>query len=156
MALEPVLISDLLRELDVIFHPLARQHRVSYAVDVQDEQTVMADPARLKSVILNLFSNAAKYGRVGGITRLVLTRTTTGTRLSVIDNGIGIGPEFQKTIFTPFSREGRASADTRGAGIGLIISRTNVERMGGRLGFTSALDHGSTFWIELGAAAEAT
>jgi PAS domain S-box-containing protein len=151
LAPEPVRVSDLLAELDVVFLAVARQHRVSHATEIRSERTVLADRARLKSAILNLVSNAAKYGRPGGRVAIAVEATAAGTRCIVADDGIGISPGFRDRIFTPFSREGR-NADVRGAGIGLAIARSNVERMGGALDFSSRPDEGSTFWIDLPAA----
>jgi PAS domain S-box-containing protein len=150
-ALRPVRVPELLDELDVVFRSVARQHRVSFATTSRTDRPVLADRARLKSAVLNLFSNAAKYGRPGGRVEIAAEETETGVRLRVTDDGIGIAPEFLGRLFTPFSREGRGP-DVRGAGIGLAITKSNVERMGGAVGCTSRLGEGSTFWIDLPAA----
>ena len=105
------------------------------------------DRLRLEQVIINLLSNAMKYGagkrievRVNGDSRFA--------RLEVIDEGIGISKEDQSRIFKKFERAS-AVQGYRGLGLGLYISRKIVEAHGGKIGVESNLGSGSTFWVEL-------
>ena len=107
------------------------------------------DPTRFRQVLLNLLSNAVKYNREGGTVSLSVGEGKNGAfRVIVADSGIGIARENQDHIFTPFSRLGLENSDITGTGIGLTITKELVEAMGGGIGFESALDLGSTFWVE--------
>lgn len=110
---------------------------------------VRADVTRLKEVLINLITNAAKYNKPNGT--IILEKKVIDEnwlRLSVIDTGRGISKERQKKLFEPFERLGLELSGIEGTGIGLVISKNLVELMSGRIGFESKSDQGSTFWIE--------
>lgn len=117
-------------------------------------QWLLADPTRLRQVIQNLMSNAAKFTKEGGLTLKVSSSRAQeeqiNLRVEVIDTGIGISPEQQKLLFQPFSQ---ADASTTrkfgGTGLGLAICMQIVEQMGGRIGVQSKPGEGSCFWFEL-------
>ena len=67
----------------------------------------------------------------------------------MVDTGRGIARERQGEVFESFNRLGAESTGEEGTGIGLSLSKRLIEEMGGAIGFTSAVDQGSTFWIEL-------
>jgi PAS domain S-box-containing protein len=117
---------------------------------------VLADPVLLTQALANLVSNGLKFVRPGTAPRVTVRGERRGDRvvLSVVDNGIGIAPEYQERIFHVFERLGK-SEEFPGTGIGLAIVRRAVQRMGGSVGVQSAPDRGSRFWIELEAAAPA-
>ena len=110
---------------------------------------VKADVTRLKEVLINLITNAAKYNKPNG-TIILEKKVVDGDwlRLSVIDTGRGISKEKQKNLFEPFERLGLESSGIEGTGIGLVISKNLVELMSGRIGFESKPDQGSTFWVD--------
>jgi len=107
------------------------------------------DPDRLLQVMENLLSNAAKFSAPGGHVDVVLSRRGGYARVSVVDRGAGIAPEFQSRIFDKFSQAGSKQPRQRGTGLGLNIARTIVERLGGNIGFSSKLGEGSTFHVDL-------
>lgn len=110
---------------------------------------ISIDETRFRQVLLNLLSNAVKYNRDGGTVTLSVEEAPQGAlRLSVIDTGIGIAEDKQAQIFTPFSRLGLENSDITGTGIGLTITKKLTEAMGGRIGFESTHNLGSTFWLE--------
>ncbi|TDJ28461.1 MAG: ATP-binding protein [Gammaproteobacteria bacterium] len=69
-------------------------------------------------------------------------------RTSIIDTGFGIHKDYHSEVFEAFDRLGREAMTIEGTGIGLTISRQLIEKMGGRIGFTSEVNKGSTFWID--------
>ena len=115
-------------------------------------ERVIGDPVRLRQVILNLVSNAAKFTEHGEI--VVRVRPSAGaearTRIEfeVSDTGAGISEEGQETLFESFS-QGEASTSRKfgGTGLGLAISRQLVSLMGGEIRVRSTLGQGSTFYF---------
>lgn len=110
---------------------------------------VKADPERLKEIINNLVSNAIKYSDQGTIS---VTHAIQDDQIvtHVKDQGVGIAPKNQKKLFTRFYRvEEEVAKGTPGTGLGLFIVRQLVEKMHGRIWFTSKKDHGSTFSFSL-------
>ena len=99
----------------------------------------------------NLVTNALKFTESGGRIDVAMTRRDGVIRVSVRDDGAGIEPGLQDSVFEPF-RTGDPLAGGRGGGIGLglAIVREIVEAHGGRVGAESAGPaQGSTFWFEL-------
>jgi signal transduction histidine kinase/DNA-binding response OmpR family regulator/putative methionine-R-sulfoxide reductase with GAF domain len=119
-----------------------------------DLPPVRADHTRIRQVILNLLSNAAKFTEKGTITIQVEIQATNDDNkeiiVKVIDTGIGIAPEDQKNLFQPFTQvDGSATRKTGGSGLGLSISRLLVEIHGGRIGVESDVGKGSCFYFTL-------
>ncbi|MCX8146136.1 MAG: ATP-binding protein [Azovibrio sp.] len=112
---------------------------------------VMADQDRLTQVMINLFSNAVKFVPAGsGQVTVSLVRGADRVRVSVRDNGPGIGPEEQAFIFERFRQGGNTLTDKpKGTGLGLPISRQIVEYFGGRLWVESEQGQGANFIFEL-------
>ncbi len=112
--------------------------------------TIIADPARLSQVIINVVANAVKFTATGEVSlRLVPEPGTASPAIlhcSVADTGIGIPAEKQRAIFDPFTQAD--SSITRkygGSGLGLPISSRLIELMGGKLWLESEVGRGSTF-----------
>ncbi|MEZ0258309.1 MAG: ATP-binding protein, partial [Chthoniobacter sp.] len=99
-------------------------------------------------VLQNLLSNAFKFTRSNGKIRVHLTHQTDRVRVSVIDDGPGVAPEFHQRIFEKF---GQVQSDQPrvGTGLGLTFCRLAVEAHGGTIGIDSEVGKGSTFWFEL-------
>jgi CheY-like chemotaxis protein/anti-sigma regulatory factor (Ser/Thr protein kinase) len=100
-------------------------------------------------VLINLLSNAVKYNREGGEVNIsVEAAASDRMRIAVTDTGPGIEAESMGKLFTPFERL-NAAADVQGTGLGLALSRSLVEAMGGILDVESTPGEGSTFTVEL-------
>jgi hemerythrin-like metal-binding protein len=118
--------------------------------DFAELPLIHADRTRLKQVLFNLLSNAAKYNHEDGSVVLGCLLTSDGMiRINVTDTGLGILENRQDSIFEPFNRMGAETTDIEGTGLGLTITKQLVEMMDGRIGFESETGKGSTFWIEL-------
>jgi signal transduction histidine kinase len=112
---------------------------------------VTGDAARLQQVVWNLLSNAVKFSGDHGSVLVRLEKTEQYARLSVVDDGIGITPEFLPYVFDRFRQaDGSSTRAHGGLGLGLAIVRHIVEMHGGSAGVQSrGTGHGTTFTIEL-------
>lgn len=161
LTLEPVYFLPLLQECYALSGPLAEKYNVvlqdSSTTCAADAWVVCADGMRLKQVLLNLLSNALKYNQQGGSVSTHLSRAGEGRiKLQVVDTGRGIPPDRIADLFQPFQRLDAANSQIEGTGIGLVITKRLVELMGGSVGVESQPGQGSTFWIDLPAAAVPT
>jgi len=110
---------------------------------------VYGDTRALLRVMENLLSNAHTYTPPAGSIQITLMFGPDDTvRLAVTDTGIGLRDEDQARLFRKFFRSSLTDAEP-GTGLGLALSRSLVERMGGSISVTSALGKGSTFTVEL-------
>ena len=124
---------------------------VSIAVASGMQQTLIADPVRLRQVLLNLLGNAAKFTKQGTIeVRLRNSADGTALRIEVTDTGVGIPAEQRQRLFQDFERlDTEASRMAEGAGLGLALSGRLASLMGGRLGHADNPSGGSVFWLEV-------
>jgi signal transduction histidine kinase len=114
-----------------------------------DLPAVAADPAKLRIIILNLLSNAAKFTTTGRI-EIVAETGPDAVTLAVRDTGIGIAPEHHERIFESFRQvDGSDRRRHGGTGIGLPIARKLARLMGGDIAVASQPGRGSTFSIRL-------
>ncbi|OIQ71063.1 sensor histidine kinase YycG [mine drainage metagenome] len=128
------------QKFSVRFKPLVSIAQIWSRIDVNRFQQVMA----------NLLSNAAKFSPEGGEVITEVRRTDKMLVVSVTNSGLGIPPEFRDKIFTPFTQASDTSTrDREGSGLGLVISKEIVERMGGEIGYESVPGGSTTFWIKL-------
>ncbi len=129
---------------------------VHVAIEPGSAVRIKADRQRLLQVLLNLLSNAVKYNHPGGRVDVSYeVGSPDRVRLVVADTGRGIAADDADRVFIAFDRVGAEQSDVEGTGVGLALSQHLVQRMGGRIGFESVPDVGSTFFIELATATEA-
>ncbi len=152
MSVGPVGLAQILEETTELIRPLADARGLTMDIELGPAKAlyVSADPQRLKQACINLLSNAIKYNLPDG--RVVLEVEHIGEeriRISISDTGIGLSSESLARLFTPFERLSAPSLGIEGTGLGLALSRTLIEAMGGAMGVHSSVGEGSTFWIEL-------
>lgn len=115
--------------------------------------SVMADPAALEQILVNLLDNAVKYGGEDKLVRVRLRSSPNAAIIEVIDHGIGIAPEEHERIFDRFHRAAGRPPDRQGFGLGLSIVQELARAHGGRVEVESAVGKGSTFRVVLPARA---
>jgi len=149
LAPQSVQLRELVDECLDIIDPQAKERDVRISSTDSYDYSVVADQLRLKQVILNLLSNAIKFNRPHGKVSLSCEAKSNYVRFSVSDTGFGIAPELRERLFTAFDRLDAETRGIDGTGLGLTLSKTLIEAMGGTLDFETAVDEGSTFWFEL-------
>jgi PAS domain S-box-containing protein len=148
----PHMLASIITKAVEIAGPLCEEHRHHVTVDIPVETIWLeADETRMCQVLSNLVTNAAKYTPAGGRIVIRAKRTDQRVRLSVKDNGVGIGPELLPRVFDLFVQgERRSDRSQGGLGIGLAIVRNLVSLHGGTVqAMSDGLGRGSEFVVEL-------
>ena len=150
MASAPVLLAELLSNIQRQATLLGQDSDVHVALGNMQPATILGDELRLHELFLNLVDNAVKYSKPGGTVTLSL-RVEQGTALaSIQDEGIGIRPEALGRIFNRFFRTEEARAHTKhGTGLGLAICAWIADVHHGRIDVTSTPGEGSLFTVTL-------
>jgi signal transduction histidine kinase len=153
MELHPAEVSvrDLTEGCIAFVSPMATERvlslRVVYSHDAPRQ--IVADPARLRQVLLNLLGNAVKYTDVGGVElRLLAGSSPGGLRVEIADTGRGIDEASRDRLFQDFERLDAATS-VEGTGLGLAIAARIVKLMGGTIDYAPNPNGGSVFWFEL-------
>ena len=111
---------------------------------------VNVDERRFVQVLTNLLSNGAKFSPKGGRVEVEVALRGESVRVSVTDQGSGVPEEFQDRLFDKFAQADTSDARlTGGTGLGLNISRSIIERLGGTIGFKTGAGQGTTFYVDL-------
>jgi PAS domain S-box-containing protein len=152
---EEVKLSDMVNSVLSTAKGLVKEKHIQLVAKIPaDMPTVRGDTMRVRQVMINLLSNAAKFTDEGSITVETLVQIGQNGKpeavISVTDTGPGISEEGQAKLFRAFSQvDGSATRKTGGSGLGLSICANLVQLHGGRIGVTSAEGKGSTFWFTL-------
>ncbi|MEO7116971.1 MAG: PAS domain-containing protein [Caldimonas sp.] len=152
LLLQPVELALLVRQSLPLLQSLAAQHDVVLETR-RTEGIALADPTRLRQVLINLLSNAIKYNRRGGHVFVDTWADGGQAHIAVSDTGRGLSERQIAELFEPFNRFGVDQEGIEGTGIGLTIVKTLVDGMGGRITIASEPGSGTTFEVTLPAAA---
>jgi PAS domain S-box-containing protein len=151
--LQPVIVGDVLREVQSTCASMAQKNGTTLHVENQGCDTAVADPLKLKQILMNLVGNACKFTERGTVFVRVHPKVLDGREWvlwEVRDTGIGIAPGDLPKLFRSFTQVDPSSTRKRGGtGLGLAISQKLAELMGGRITVSSALGSGSTFTLSL-------
>jgi signal transduction histidine kinase/CheY-like chemotaxis protein len=152
--LEEFALAELLEEILSTVKPLIQKKGNTLVVEAGDTAGMMrTDVTKVRQVLLNLLSNAAKFTENGTIIlRVERFEDSGGERLvfHVSDEGIGMTPEQVGKLFQPFTQvDASTTRKYGGTGLGLVISKYFIEMMGGNVKVASESGHGTTFSVEL-------
>ncbi|MCI5856213.1 MAG: ATP-binding protein [Agathobacter sp.] len=155
---KPVSLREIFDNMLMMTQQEVDKHHLVRKVDMErlPEERVYGDIVRIQEIALNLMSNAIKYtpdGKWISFTAEKVGDVVGGYQsyhLVIKDGGIGMGKEFQKKLFEPFSREQtEATGKLQGTGLGLSITKAFVEMMQGNIQVTSVQGEGSAFEVTL-------
>jgi signal transduction histidine kinase/CheY-like chemotaxis protein len=154
---EAIMLAPLIDEVIDTTRPLAEQNKNRLAVEYpKDLGRLVADPIRLRQILLNLLSNACKFTHDGDISVHVARRVLDGRRwieFAISDTGIGMTSDQLHKLFEEFSQADSSTARRYGGtGLGLAITRKLCRMMDGDVTATSQIGKGSTFTVRLPAA----
>ena len=155
---KPVHLPELVHELRDIIQAVVSEKDLSLTLDTVgvENEDVIADPLRLEQILINVLANAVKFTPDGGQISLWIVQKDTAPagyadfEFHIKDNGIGMSEEFQKHIFEQFARERTSTVSKiQGTGLGMAITKSLVDMMGGRITVESEPGRGSEFTISL-------
>jgi len=142
-------LADLLAERVRLAQVSAEHHTIFLDIQTQDSR-IVADQLRVGQVFGNILDNAIKFSPPSRQVTVRLQEQDNEYLISVIDQGIGVSPEYFDHIFERFYRvRNTTSRQYSGIGMGLFVARAIVEAHGGRIGFSSNQEVGSTFYFTL-------
>jgi two-component system sensor histidine kinase/response regulator len=149
VSLEPVRVTDLVQRVVGLFEPKALKKGIVITLDLGEEVTILADPKMLKVVLRNLVSNAIKFTNLEGEIGISITVAAGNCIIAVKDNGIGLTKEKQAVIFSLNIAPNYGTANEKGTGLGLVLSKDYIDRQGGKIWFKSIPWEGTTFYVSL-------
>jgi signal transduction histidine kinase len=141
--------TEMIDQCAKIADSLASERHVTLVRLESGKVPVRSEPARLRSVLMNLVSNAIEYNHEGGIVELSARRDNGSAEIIVKDDGPGIAPEHLGQIFQPFYRVEQKSQSNSHLGLGLFLVDSHVRAMGGECHIETALGKGTTFRIRV-------
>ena len=150
-------VSEVINNISEIVQVQTKSKKQSFEIKTKGNipPYIYADKLRLTQILLNLLSNAVKYTEKNGTISLTVegygnNGQTCHLRFIVSDNGQGMSSEFVEKIFEPFSRETNSMTNKiQGTGLGMSITKSIIDLMGGTIDIQSELGKGSVFTVDL-------
>ncbi len=155
---QPVNLAELVAQAAAAFAPLAEADGVTLLTDLQPTPPILADAVRIHQVLANLIANALRYARQSSqpppTVSLTVTSIAGQVLVRITDNGPGLTPEQQASVFDRFWRSDAArSREQGGSGLGLAIARGIVQAHNGTIGVESQPGQGAAFFFQIPVAA---
>ncbi len=148
--LDDVTLGDIMTEISQQIEPLMKKKSLTFSVDMPSRDlTLHTDRTKVKQILLNLLSNAAKFTQHGGIW-VTISRDDEDLRFDVRDTGIGIHASDLDSVWEDFRQVDQSrTREFGGTGLGLSITRKLVDALGGHVFADSVFGKGSTFTVVL-------
>lgn len=155
---ESISLAEQVGQVESIIRPQIEEHGQTFVIRVHEivHEYLIGDAVRMRQVFINLLSNAVKYTPYGGTVSLDLEEQPSSLAdyakicITVTDNGYGMTPEFVSHIFEPFTRAEDSTVNkVQGTGLGMAITKSIVDLMGGTITVESELNKGSCFRVTL-------
>ncbi|MDE7042692.1 MAG: response regulator [Oscillospiraceae bacterium] len=156
--LEKFALNDVVSSVDAIIQPMARARGQAFHLEMTGvrHEYLVGDEMRINQILINLLSNAVKYTPEGGSIwlRFIGLKQRSNQyehiRIEVEDTGYGMTPEYLEKIFDTFTRaENSTTNKVQGTGLGMAITKSIVELMGGTIEVFSEVDRGTLFRVDL-------
>ena len=144
-------LANFIQDIVDIFQVRAQQKGIEFRFEKRSVLPlgIHTDSKRLRQILINFLSNAVKFTDQGSVVFSVGHEDEEHLRFQVQDTGIGIAASDLEEIFAPFKQVSDAMHKSEGMGLGLSITKTLIEQMGGQLHVASELGKGSVFWVTL-------
>jgi len=158
LTLSEVNLADIIDGINAIIRPQTRAKNQTFEIFSSSvvHEHLLADKLRIDQILINLLSNAVKYTPEGGYIKMQLDELAqvddnySRIRFTISDNGMGMSEEYLKMIFDPFTRENKEIIrQIQGSGLGMAITKSLVDMMGGTIRVQSSPGEGSVFTVEL-------
>jgi len=151
-------LAEVIDEINAIIRPQTRAKKQTFDIFVSHlaYEHLLGDKLRINQILINLLSNAVKYTPEGGTIQMrveerpQVVSNYSRIRFTIRDTGLGMSEDYLKVIFDPFTREEtRVSHEIQGTGLGMAITKSLVDLMGGTIHVESKLNQGTCFTVEL-------
>lgn len=153
LEIQPFDLKALLEEIITLYGLSGKRKGIAVELELGfTPAQYLGDEYRIRQVLVNLLGNAIKFTDQGKVVLTVVSDQDAPEwiRFTVTDTGVGIAPDKQDRLFSPFSQvDSSVTRQYSGTGLGLTISKKLIELMGGTMGFTSEPGKGSSFWFTL-------
>ena len=155
--IRPFNLAEQVAQIDSVIRPQTRMRSQQFTIQTHaiQHELIEGDATRLQQILLNILSNAVKYTDKGGCITLDIEELPRDGhyaryKFTVTDNGIGMSEAFQKHIYEAFTRaEDSVTNQVQGTGLGMAITKSIVDLMGGSIALESHLGKGSRFEVML-------
>jgi PAS domain S-box-containing protein len=149
VSMRPTDLEKIINEANRVMSPLLNRRQQILHISLPDSlPKINCDPTRLIQVLVNLLSNASKYGPTQQSIDVDVKQINGGmVRISVLDRGPGIPRQERKNIFQRYYRLGTKSSAQDGIGLGLWVVRVIIEEHGGSIGVEDTPEGGANFWF---------
>ena len=148
MAIQRTEAAELTRNIMIDWIPLLEDRGMKYSIEIPEQELIVdLDPESYMRIINNLLQNVITHSQADTVT-VLLEKQEGSMRLSVADNGVGIGKEDLKQVFSRLYKCDKSRSE-KGSGLGLSIAYQLAEKMGGKLAAKSSLGKGAAFLLTL-------
>jgi PAS domain S-box-containing protein len=150
LQVQPIVLGNVIDEVRATVEPLAQSKLIALNIKPSSEIHLVADPAKVRQMLLNLVSNAIKFTPSGGHIDIRSRQVELWVEIEVSDTGIGIADQDLSRLFTEFQQlDAGPGRQKEGTGLGLALTKRFAELHGGQVIVESSLGSGSTFTLRL-------